>query len=206
MAAHIAYAVSWPGFICHAASANVVSGNKSSSSSGAKNGSKSSGSSPHYTSHIRHSMVTPLPAADKMRRYSSMNIPDHRNIIAQESADFRSVLKAGGFPLLVPRHFLKNAQDLRNNAGPSSYVSKAAKGIKPGAKISPRHKTSPLPSWREAWMEAEDWLPVPKGQEDVLWQGLEAGFRAQYGHPLEVIVDVDEMASSHGAFGSMQME
>ena len=114
----------------------------------------------------------------------------------------------GGFPPLVPRHFLKSAQDLRNNAGPSSYVSKAAKGIKPGAKISPRYMTSPLPSWCETWMKAEDWLPVPKGQEeeDVLRQGLGAGFCAQYGHPLKVIVDVDEMASSHGTFGSMWME
>ena len=128
-----------------------------------------------------------------------MNIPDHWNIIAQESADFRSVLKVGSFPLLVPRHFLKTAQDLRNNASPS-YVSKAAKGVKPGAKISPRHKTSPLPSWHETWLKAEDWLPVPKGQEDVLQQGLGAGFHVQYGHPLKVIIDVDEMASSHGAF------
>ena len=65
---------------------------------------------------------------------------------------------------------------------------------------------SPLPSWCETWMKAEDWLPVPKGQEDILQRGLGAGFRAQYRHPLKVIVDVDEMASSHGAFGSMQME
>ena len=134
-----------------------------------------------------------------------MNVPDHRSIIAQEAADFRSALKAGGFPPLVPGHFLKSAQPLRNNAGPS-YVSKAAKGVKPGAKISPRYKTSPLPSWRETWMKAEDWLPVPKGQEYVLRQGLGTGFRTQYGHPLEVIIDVDEKASSHGTFGSMQME
>ena len=49
-------------------------------------------------------------------------------------------------------------------------------------------------------MKVEDWLPVPKGQEDVLRWGLGAGFRAHYGYPLEVIVDVDEMAPSHGAF------
>ena len=98
-----------------------------------------------------------------------MNVLDCQSIIAQEAADFRSALKAGGFPLLIPRHFLKSAQDLRNNAGPS-YVSKAAKGVKPGAKISPRYTMSPLPSWGETWMKAEDWLPVPKGQEDVLWR------------------------------------
>ena len=63
-----------------------------------------------------------------------------------------------------------------------------------------------LPSWCETWMKAEDWLPVPKGQEDVLWWGLGAGFCTHYGYPLEVVVDVDEMASSHGAFGSLQME
>ena len=47
-------------------------------------------------------MVTPLPAVDKMRRYLSMNILDHQNIIAQESADFRSVLKWVAFPHLYP--------------------------------------------------------------------------------------------------------
>ena len=84
-----------------------------------------------------------------------MFIPDRKNIIAQQTADFRSALKAGGFPPLVPNCFLKTPQDLRNNAGPS-YLSKAAKGVKPGAKISPRLKTSPLPSWRETWTKAED--------------------------------------------------
>ena len=67
----------------------------------------------------------------------------------KEVTDFRSALKASGFPLLVPGHFLKNACDLKNNAGPSSYTCKAAKGVKPGTKISPRSPTSSLPSWSE---------------------------------------------------------
>ena len=135
-----------------------------------------------------------------------MNIPARREVIANQSAGFTSALKAGGFPPLVPNYLLKTPQDLRNNAGPSSFASKAAKGVTPGAKISPRLKTSPLPSWNETWTKAEDWIPVPKGQEDILWWGLGAGFRAHYRYPLEVVVDVDEMASSHGAFGSMWME
>ena len=135
-----------------------------------------------------------------------MNTPVRQEIIANQSAGFKSALKMGDFPPLVPNYLLKTPQDLRNNTGPSSFVSKAAKGVQPGAKISPRHKTSPLPSWHETWTKVEDWLPVLKGQEDVLWRGLGAGFRAHYGYPLEVVVDVDEMASSHGAFGSMRME
>ena len=98
LATNIHRAVRRPGSLRCTASANVASGNKSSSSSGARYGSKSSGSSPCYTSHIRHGTVTPLPAADKMRRYSSMNLPARREIIAQQSTGFKSVLKAGGFP------------------------------------------------------------------------------------------------------------
>ena len=109
-----------------------------------------------------------------------MNLPARWEIIAQQSAGFKSALKAGGFPPLVPNYLLKNPQDLRNNAGPSSFASKAAKGVTPGAKILPRLKTSPLPSWCETWTKAEDWLPVPKGQEDILRQGLGAGFHAHY--------------------------
>ena len=135
-----------------------------------------------------------------------MNLPVRWEIIANQSAGFKSALKAGGFPLLIPNYLLKTPQDLRNNAGLSSFTQKAAKGVTPGAKISPRLKMSPLPSWRETWTKAEDWLPVPKGQEDVLRQGLGPGFHVQYGYPLEVTVDVDEMASSHGTFGSMWME
>ena len=55
-------------------------------------------------------------------------------------------------------------------------------------------------------MKAEDWLPVLKSQEDILQWRLGAGFCAHYGYPLEIVVDVDEMASSHGTSGSMRME
>ena len=195
MAACICRAASQPRFL-HAAS--------SSNSSRANNGSHSSSLMVRNTSHIHRSVVAPLLSSDRMKRSTSSPGWNRRvKTDPQEVADFRSALKAGGFPLLVPGHFLKSAQDLRNNAGPSSYISKAAKGVNPGAKILPRHSTSLLPSWCETWMKAEDWLPVLKGQEDVLWQGLGAGFHCQYGHPLKVI---DEMASSHGTFGSMWMQ
>ena len=143
MAAHINRAVLQPGFLHRAASANIASGNKSSSSSaGAHNGSKLAGSSPRHISHIHRGTVTPLPVVDKMRRYSSMNLWAHQEIIAQQSAGFKSVLKAGDFPLLVLNYLLKTPQDLRNNAGLSSFASKAAKGVNPGAKILPRLKMS----------------------------------------------------------------
>ena len=117
MAARINRAVRRPGSLRRATSANVASGNKYySSSSGANNGSKSSGMSPRYTSHIRRGTVAPLPAADKMRRYSSMNTPVRREIIANSSAGFKSALKVGGFPPLVPNYLLRTPQDLRNNA------------------------------------------------------------------------------------------
>ena len=135
-----------------------------------------------------------------------MNLPGRQEVIAQQSAGFTSALKAGVFPPLVPNYLLKTPQDLRNNAGSSSFAYKAAKGVKPGTKILPRLKTSPLPSWNETWTKAEDWVPVPKGQEDILRQGLGAGFRTHYGYPLKVVVDVDEMASSHGTFRSSWME
>ena len=115
-------------------------------------------------------------------------------------------MKAGGFPLLIPGHFLENACDLRNNAGPSSYAQKAAKGVKPGAKISPRSPICFLLGMRCFRKQRTGFLYQTKGQEDVLWWGLGAGFCAQYGHPLEVIVNVDEMASSYGASRRMQME
>jgi hypothetical protein len=78
----------------------------------------------------------------------------------------------------------------------------AAKGVKPGAKILPRSLTSLLPSWSETWTKAEDWVPVPKGQEDLLQRGLGCGLHAQYSGALwEGICEVDEMASGDGASG-----
>ena len=59
MAARICQAASQPGFLC------AASGSKSS---GANNGSHSSGPSVCPMSHIRRSTITPLPSSDRMRR------------------------------------------------------------------------------------------------------------------------------------------
>jgi hypothetical protein len=106
---------------------------------------------------------------------------------------------SGNFPLLVPSHFLKTQDDARKNAGPS-FSSIAAKGVKPGAKISLRSQSSSLPSWSETWMKNEDWVLVLPGQEDLLRRGLGSGFRVQYSGALwEGICEVDEMASRDGS-------
>jgi hypothetical protein len=112
---------------------------------------------------------------------------------------------SGNFPPLVPSHFLKTQDDARKNAGPS-FSSIAAKGVKPGAKISLRSPSSSLPSWSETWTKAEDWVLVPPGQEDLLRRGLGCGFRAQYSGALwEGICEVDEMASRDGASGDFRL-
>jgi hypothetical protein len=106
---------------------------------------------------------------------------------------------SGNFPPLVPSHFLKTQDDACKNASPS-FSSIAAKGVKPGAKISLRSPMSLLPSWSETWMKNEDWVLVPPGQEDLLQRGLGSGFRVQFAGALwEGICEVDEMASRDGA-------
>jgi hypothetical protein len=83
----------------------------------------------------------------------------------KEVQTFRAGLKAGrnsplvsgNFPPLVPSHFLRTQDDARKNASPS-FSSIAAKGVKPGAKISLRSPSSLLPSWSETWMKNEDWI------------------------------------------------
>jgi hypothetical protein len=108
---------------------------------------------------------------------------------------------SGNFPPLVPSHFLKTQDDVRKNAGPS-FSSIAAKGVKPGAKISLRSPSSSLPSWSETWTTNEDWVLVPPGQEDLLQRGLGSGFRVQFvGDLWEGICEVDEMAPRNGASG-----
>jgi hypothetical protein len=52
----------------------------------------------------------------------------------------------------------------------------------------------------------KDWVPVPLGQEDLLWRGLGCGFCAQYSGALwEGICEVDEMASRDGASGDFRL-
>jgi hypothetical protein len=112
-----------------------------------------------------------------------------------------SPLVSGNFQPLVPSHFLKTQDDARKNASPS-FSSIAAKGVKPGAKITLRSPSSSLPSWSETWMKNEDWVLVPPGQEDLLQRGLGSGFRVQFAGDLwEGICEVDEMAPRNGASG-----
>jgi hypothetical protein len=152
---------------------------------------------------------------DKLKKAAS-NGPSSARVVRadpKEVQQFRAGLKAGrnspfvsgNFPPLVPSHFLKTQDDARKNTGPS-FSSIAAKGVKPGAKLSPRSPSSSLPSWSETWTKAEDWVLVLPGQEDLLRRGLGCGFRAQYSGALwEGICEVDEMASRDGASGDFRL-
>jgi hypothetical protein len=120
-------------------------------------------------------------------------------------ASNNSPLVSGNFPPLIPSHFLKTQDDARKNAG-LSFSSIAAKGVKPGAKISLRSPTSSLPSWSETWTKNEDWVLVPPGQEDLLRRGLGSGFHAQFSGALwEGICEVDEMAPRNGTSGDFRL-
>jgi hypothetical protein len=161
--------------------------------------------------YIHRGRIVPLPKADKLKKAASHGPSSARVVHADpiEVKKFRAGLKAGknsplvsgNFPLLVPSHFLKTQDDARKNASPSFSLI-AAKGVKPGAKISLRSPLSSLPSWSETWMKNEDWVLVPPGQEDLLRRGLGCGFRAQFSGALwEGICEVDEMASRDGTSG-----
>jgi hypothetical protein len=183
-------------------------------SAGASNGSCNSAPAERTSGYIHHGQIVLLPKADKLRKAPSHG-PSCACVVhadPEEVQRFRAGLKAGNnsplvsgnFPLLVPSHFLKTQDDTRKNAGPS-FSSIAAKGVKPGAKISLRSPSSSLPSWGETWTKAEDWVPVPPGQEDALRRGLGCGFRAQYSGALwEGICEVDEMASGDFRLGLMK--
>jgi hypothetical protein len=184
-------------------------------SAGASNGSCNSAPAERTSGYIRRGWIVPLPKVDKLRKAPSHG-PSCARIMCTDPAEvqrFRAGLKAGNnsplmsgnFPPLVPSHFLKTQDDAQKNAG-LSFSSIAAKGVKPGAKISLRSPTSSLPSWSETWTKIEDWLPVPPGQEDVLQRGLGCGFRAQYSGALwEGICEVDEMASGDGTSGDFRL-
>jgi hypothetical protein len=180
-------------------------------STGASNGSYNSAPAERTSGYIRRGQIVPIPKSDKLRKAPSHG-PSCARIVRADPTEvqtFRAGLKAsinsplvsGNFPPLVPSHFLKTQDDTRKNAGPSFSLI-AAKGVKPGAKISPRSPSSSFPSWNETWMKNEDWVLVPPGQEDLLRRGLGSGFRAQYlGALWEGICEVDEMASRDGASG-----
>jgi hypothetical protein len=155
-------------------------------SAGASDGSCNSAPAERTSGYIRRGQIVPLPKADKLRKAPSHG-PSCARVVRTDPAEvqrFRAGLKAGNnsplvssnFPPLVPSHFLKTQDDARKNAGPS-FSSIAAKGVKPGTKISLRSPSSSLPSWSETWTKNEDWVLVPPGQEDLLQRGLGSGFR-----------------------------
>jgi hypothetical protein len=180
-------------------------------SPGASNGSCNSAPAERTSGYIRRGWIVLIPKADKLRKAPSHG-PSCARIVRADPAEvqkFRAGLKAGNnsplvsgnFPPLVPSHFLKTQDDARKNAGPS-FSSIAAKGVKPGAKISLRSLSSSLPSWSETWTKNEDWVLVLPGQEDLLQRGLGSGFRVQFAGDLwEGICEVDEMAPRNGASG-----
>jgi hypothetical protein len=184
-------------------------------SAGASNGSYNSAPAERTSGYIRRGRIVPIPKADKLRKAPSHGPSCARVVRADpvEVQNFRAGLKAGrnsplvsgNFPPLIPSHFLKTQEDARKNAGPS-FSSIAAKGVKPGAKISLRSPSSSLPSWSETWTKNEDWVLVPPGQEDLLQRGLGSGFRVQFvGDLWEGICEVDEMAPRNGASGDFRL-
>jgi hypothetical protein len=180
-------------------------------SAGASNGSCNSAPAERTSGYIHRGWIVPLPKVDKLR-----NSAGSAHVVRADPTEvqtFRASLKAGNnsplvsgnFPPLIPSHFLKTLDDARKNAGPS-FSSIAAKGVKPGTKISLRSPTSSLPSWSETWTKNEDWVLVPLGQEDLLQRGLGSGFRVQFAGALwEGICEVDEMASRDGTSGDFQL-
>jgi hypothetical protein len=184
-------------------------------SAGASNGSCNSAPAECTSGYICRGRIVPLPKADKLRKAPSHG-PSCACVVHADPAEvqrFRAGLKAGNnsplmsgnFLPLVPSHFLKTQDDARKNTGPSFSLI-AAKGVKPGAKISLRSPSSSLPSWSETWTKNEDWVLVPLGQEDLLRRGLGSGFRAQFlGALWEGICEVDEMASRDGASGDFRL-
>jgi hypothetical protein len=184
-------------------------------STGASNGSYNSAPAERTSGYIRRGQIVPIPKADKLRKAPSHG-PSCARVVRADPAEvqtFRAGLKAGrnsplvsgNFPPLVPSHFLKTQEDARKNAGPS-FSSIAAKGVKPGAKITLRSPSSSLPSWSETWTKNEDWVLVPPGQEDLLQRGLGSGFRVQFAGDLwEGICEVDEMAPRNGASGDFRL-
>jgi hypothetical protein len=184
-------------------------------STGALNGSYNSAPAECTSGYIHCGRIVPIPKSDKLRKVPSHG-PSCTRVVHVDPAEvqtFRAGLKAGinsplvsgNFPPLIPSHFLKTQDDARKNAG-LSFSSIAAKGVKPGAKISLRSPLSSFPSWNETWTKDEDWVLVPSGQEDLLRRGLGSGFHAQYSGALwEGICEVDEMASRDGASGDFRL-
>ena len=100
------------------------------------------------------------------------------------------------FPALIPRQFLRSAEDKKMNTSSSSYSNVAQKGIKNGSKQSFRSEAFANASWNKTSMMSQDWFPLPSNEENIstlrnLW-----AFRATYpvDIPWKVINENDDMA------------
>ena len=105
------------------------------------------------------------------------------------------------FPPLVPRQFLRSAEDKKMNSGSSpSFSHVASQGIKTGSKQSFRSKASSLPSWSETWTMPEDWFSVPANEKNVPPIRNLLAFRATYPVyvPWQVVNEDDDVALAEG--------
>ena len=124
----------------------------------------------------RPGLLAPRPAPKLSPQAKSSVVPSKRAIALKRaiSTPLPKVANAGPsnwrdqFPPLVPRQFLRSAEDLKMNSGSSlSFSHVASKGIKTGSKQSFRSKASSLPSWSETWMTPKDWFSVPANEKNV---------------------------------------
>ena len=71
------------------------------------------------------------------------------------------------FPPLVPRQFLRSAEDRKMNSGLSSYSNVAQKGIKTGSKQLFRSEAFANASWNETSTTSQDWFSLPPNEENI---------------------------------------
>jgi hypothetical protein len=120
-------------------------------------------------------------AAKYARKTYSLHYGPHTINLADplQVKDYRNILKKGKTSSFVPEHFLLREQEKINNSSPS-YASIVAKGVKPGAKITPRSLKDLLPSWNETWTKIKDWLPLLCVELHILQKELCGGWCASY--------------------------
>ena len=100
------------------------------------------------------SLVRPSNRATALKRAISTSLPCPAPSMDQ-------------FPPLVPRQFLRSAEDRKMNSGSSSYSNVAQKGIKTGSKQSFRSEAFANASWNETSTMSQDWFSQPLNEENI---------------------------------------